>query len=433
MISNNLHNIIMQDLSDVDKKNLYHLQNKIVLAIQQNHKKFKHNCIAFSDYMNIVLYAEEFSYYTNLSKIQFGLSGDFITAPLVSNLFAKTIFKQLLELYKHGMCHNICELGAGNGKLMLDLLLESKLHNIALKYFIIEKSQTQIARQKALLQEHNVELSLVTWLDDIPYGFNGVILANELLDALPTELLKIHANKLYRRCVSYSKNSIEDTNQYSFHFTDKLIYDFSINKLYLYDEELTDLELQHVTHNKQDDYYNDEIRSIEDIVKQVKLLDLNYTECDNYIFDLNLEINKLITKLSNNLNEAVIFFFDYGDVNSVLYKRNLYESNPIASIRGFYKHNVINDVLLYQGLIDITVNVNFSFLAQIAINNNLDLIGYTSNANFLINLGIEKALQEKIQTRSSNESHSSLITELKLTQEVNELIAKDRMGDIYLR
>ena len=139
--------------------------------------------IPFSRFMELALYAPGLGYYTAGAR-KFGKAGDFITAPELSSLFGRTLARQAAEIMASST-PNILELGAGSGKLALDMLLElEQMDALPQSYSILEVSADLRERQRLLLQKELPHLAgRIQWLDALPEKINGAVIANEVLDA----------------------------------------------------------------------------------------------------------------------------------------------------------------------------------------------------------------------------------------------------------
>lgn len=360
----------MSNLFDFNSQQLNlskHLTDKIISIIDSSNN----NQIKFSQYMNLALYDINYGYYNN-NLYKFGSQGDFITAPNISPLFAYTLNRQLLELFANGVSPCILEFGAGNGDLMLNILAKSA-NNIE-KYYIIELSASlQQLQRDRLIQYSSELLDKVIWLDQLPNEFNGVILANEVLDAQAVEVIKSGKDGVIYQNVSYHP-------QQGFHFVDG--------------ELITD--------------------ELFEIVKPLNLPQ------NNYVTEINLTNIYFMRSLNEMLSKGVIILIDYGYPQKEYY----ISSRHNGSLRGFLKHQVVDNVLQYPGLIDITSSINWSLIAATGIDCGLDLIGYTTQANFLINCGL---LDELASARVG----LSFKEQLKLSQQVNTLSAPAEMGQAF--
>jgi len=147
--------------------------------------------ISFAEFMHMALYTPGLGYYSGGAQ-KFGQAGDFVTAPEISPLFAQTIARQYAQLEAAQILatsqFNILELGAGTGKLSADLLLElQQLKQLPKQYFILEVSDHLRQVQQETLQKKLSQdiFQSVVWLDKLPESFTGLMLANEVLDAIP--------------------------------------------------------------------------------------------------------------------------------------------------------------------------------------------------------------------------------------------------------
>lgn len=325
--------------------------------------------IPFSKYMSLALYHPKYGYYNNL-LYKFGSRGDYVTAPLVSELFAVGLSKQIKEIFARDIEHNILEFGAGNGQLMLDIL--ANIGNEIKHYYILELS-TSLAhvQQERLIKEMPKFKDRVTWLSELPKKFNGVVVGNEILDAIVCDVVHWHDGKIcskYVRCES-----------------DKFIF--------------TDIKAS---------------EEIQELCKNIKQAENDYTS------EISLERSGFMKSLSEMLHTGVILLIDYGYGESEYYS----PSRSKGTLRGFFRQHQLDDVLTYPGLIDITSSVDFTAVAKAAIDNNLDLLGFTTQSSFLINCGTVDELEKKHKSCSDREY-------LQLTNQLNRLISPNDMGEVF--
>ncbi|MBP9742245.1 MAG: SAM-dependent methyltransferase [Burkholderiales bacterium] len=343
------------------------LRATIITQIKANHGQ-----IPVSSYIQSALYDPLYGYYNNQLP-KFGKKGDFITAPLVSELFALCLVRQIVELWEQCLiARNILEIGAGNGQLMVDLLLN--LGNLVDNYYVVELSPAMVAIQKQIVYEKCPDLFYkVIWLPTLPDKFNGVIVANEVLDAQPCEVILWDKCGIYQQMVSLDQD-------------DNFIY-------------------------------------VPQLIESLELITLAQAikiENTPYISEINLNNYQFIQNLAGILTTGCILLIDYGYSASEYYSLNRYR----GTLRGFFRQHQLDDILVYPGLIDITSNVNFSAIAVNAIENELDLIGYTTQANFLLNCGLAQIVTKKRELVNGLEY-------LKLTNQVNHLTLPNEMGEIF--
>jgi SAM-dependent MidA family methyltransferase len=162
--------------------------------------------IPFSRFMELALYAPGLGYYSAGAQ-KLGVEGDFTTAPELSALFGRTLARQLVEVMQASMPH-VLELGAGSGKLALDILGElEKLDALPESYSILEVSADLRERQRALLHKELPHLAdRVLWLDTLPKTISGAVIGNEVLDAFPVHLLYWNDRRILERGVTSENN-----------------------------------------------------------------------------------------------------------------------------------------------------------------------------------------------------------------------------------
>ncbi|MDH5436947.1 MAG: SAM-dependent methyltransferase, partial [Gammaproteobacteria bacterium] len=155
--------------------------------------------ITFNRFMHLCLYAPGLGYYSaGLNK--FGEGGDFVTAPEVSPLFSRCLARQCAEAGG-----DILEFGAGRGVMAADILLELKAQNcLPDQYFIMEVSADLKQRQREMIKQMAPDcVERVVWLDQLPVSFSGVVLANEVLDAMPVHVFNIKDNNIGEQYVAW--------------------------------------------------------------------------------------------------------------------------------------------------------------------------------------------------------------------------------------
>jgi SAM-dependent MidA family methyltransferase len=326
--------------------------------------------ISFSDFMQQALYAPCLGYYS-AGATKFGASGDFITAPELGSLFAKCVAKQCAEILQTLNSYTILEIGAGSGQLACDLFLALGQLNINLdNYLILELSADLKQRQQQKIKELCPQFyDRVQWLDQLPQqAINGIILANEVIDAMPVTRFCFTQNKLQEYYVieksSHFEYSLEPPN-------DELERAFSAANIGLYLEP-----------NKSD--YNSEI---------------------------NLWLQPWLKSLSTCLNSGAILLFDYGFPRSEYY----HPQRDNGTLMCHYQHLAHSDPFFYPGLQDITAHVDFTAVAEAADLCALNVSGYTNLAGFLINCGINE-----FPPSSSKQA-----------QELNSLSSPAEMGELF--
>lgn len=326
------------------------LSQQLAQLIQQ---KIKDNggWIDFATFMQMALYTPGLGYYAG-GATKFGQGGDFVTAPEISPLFAKTLALQAAQVLAAGdadnSISNILELGAGTGKLAAELLLELQvLNQLPKQYFILEVSDhlRQVQRENLQKQLPAELFNTVIWLETLPEKFNGLILANEVLDAIPVNLVVKNNGVWQERSVAFNGG-------FSWH-----------------DAPLSQPTL-------------------------VENLDANLP--DGYLTEVCPAASALVFSLIEILETGAILLIDYGFGATEYY----HPQRNAGTLMCHYQQLAHDNPLINIGLQDITAHVNFSQIAQRVLNLNMPceahgirLAGYATQAQFLINCGILSVLQ----------------------------------------
>ena len=267
---------------------------------------------------------------------------------------------------------SILEFGAGSGVMALEILKELERQQALPKhYYIMEVSADLRERQQTLFKEKSPEfLPIVQWLDELPaQKFKGVILANEVLDAMPVHKFKIQGG------------------------IQEYYIDYSAEKLQWHLNKISTLELE----------------------KQINQLNINFAE--GYDSEINLLLPAWIASLSDILQQGLILLIDYGFVRHEYY----HPDRSCGTLMCHYRHRAHPDPLIFPGIQDMTAHVDFTAVAEAAINNGLTVSGYTHQAGFLINCGITEWLAEAKDARE----------QIKLNQQVKRLTLPSEMGELF--
>lgn len=359
-------------------------------SLIQQHIQQQGGWVDFATFMHMALYTPSLGYYSGGAK-KFGFGGDFVTAPEISPLFAQTLAKQVAQVLQMTQ-GDILELGAGTGKLAADLLLKlAELDTLPTHYYILEVSDylRQVQREHLKQTLPTALFEKLIWLDTLPTAFRGVILGNEVLDAIPVHIVGMQQGMLIERGVVW---------QDGFAWEDK---------------PLTDGQL-----------FND-----------VAALELP----EGYITELSPAAIGLIHSLANCLTHGVIVMLDYGFGASEYY----HPQRRAGTLMCHYQHHAHDNPLLYVGLQDITAHVNFTAIAEAAVTQQLGVLGYLNQANFLINCGLlqllERTSPEDMQVYApmvsaaqkllSPAEMGELIKVMLLGKGINELLIGALQGD----
>lgn len=334
--------------------------------------------ISFEDYMNLALYAPGLGYYSS-GATKLGSAGDFVTAPEISPLFGCTLAQQLMQILRHLAPADILEFGAGSGKLARDILLElEKSDALPGKYYILEVSPDLRQRQQTLLADEAPHLlARVEWLERLPELFTGVMLANEVLDAMPVHIIRWRDDAVLERGVTWQNDR--------FTWQDRAIADA---ELHAAASELTAA-------------INPDNQPVD------------------YVSEINLAALHFMRSLASTLQQGVVLFIDYGFGRSEYY----HPQRNQGTLMCHYRHHAHDDPFYLPGLQDITSHVDFSALTQAAENNGLQLLGYTTQAYFLLNCGITGILA---QTSAEDIHHY-----LPQSNQLQKLVSPAEMGELF--
>ncbi len=335
--------------------------------------------ISFEQFMNLALYAPGMGYYTS-GATKLGSAGDFVTAPEISSLFGRTLAQQIIQIAQQINQADILEFGAGSGKLALDLLLElEKLDSLPRKYFILEVSAGLRQQQLTLFSDKAPHLAhLVEWLEQLPTQFNGTILANEVLDAMPVHIVTWHGNAILERGVTWQ------SNQFAWQ-----------------DRPIQNVELQNTVSQLTPQINSDN--------------DLSYS----YVSEINLAATYFIRSLANILQQGVILLIDYGFGRTEYY----HPQRNQGTLMCHYRHYAHDDPFYLPGLQDITSHVDFSAITEASENTGLLLAGYTTQAHFLINCDITEILAQ-----TSVEDMNNYLPQ---ANQLQKLISPSEMGELF--
>ncbi len=326
--------------------------------------------IPFSRFMDAALYAPGLGYYS-AGAMKFGAAGDFVTAPELTPLFARTIARAIAPVLAQ-TGGDVLELGAGSGRLAADILGElATLDALPARYFILEVSADLRARQRETFQRESPQhADRVQWLDTLPGRFRGVVLGNEVLDALPVELVHwTDAGPLARGVTLAGER---------FAWQDRAIKDVRLRA-------------------------------------RAETLAL----APGYVSEINLAADALLASLAASLDHGLILMIDYGFGAGEYY----HPQRHMGTLRAHYRHHALDDPFHLPGLTDLTAHVDFSAVARAATAAGLDLAGYTTQAAFLLGSGLLELL--------SQTSPADTPAYLPQANAVQRLLSPAEMGELF--
>ena len=333
--------------------------------------------ISFARYMELVLYAPGLGYYSAGAE-KFGAAGDFVTAPEMTPVFGQTLARQIMQVLQQSG-GNVLELGAGRGRLAAAVLEEmQRAQALPAQYFILEVSADLKQVQQQYLQAVlPAELfQRVVWLEQLPETHTGVILANEVLDAIPVHLLRQQNGEWLELGVVWDA-------QHGLQW-----------------------QARALEKNTQSDAK---------LIAVLEALDLP----DEYQTEINLASQGLIASLAQCLQQGAVLLIDYGFSRAEYY----HPQRSQGTLMCHYRHHAHGDALLYPGLQDITAHVDFMAIAQAGQAHGLQLLGYAGQAQFLINCGITDVMLRV--------SPSNVAQYAPMASQVQKLLSPAEMGELF--
>jgi SAM-dependent MidA family methyltransferase len=319
--------------------------------------------LPFDRFMALVLYAPGLGYYANDTR-KFGMlpqsGSDFVTAPELSPAFGETLAVQLVQALDATHTDELWEFGAGSGSLALQLLQALCEPGVLAKplrrYTIVDLSGTLRARQQATLAAYG---GLVQWVDALPAQMQGVVVGNEVLDAMPVKLLARVNGQWVERGVVLHEDAL--------HWAD----------------QPTDLRP------------SAEIPGAHD-----------------YLTEIHPQAEAFIRTLADRLTQGAAFLIDYGFPEHEYY----HPQRHMGTLICHQAHKAGGDPLRDLGLKDITAHVNFTGIALAAQDAGLNVLGYATQARFLLNCGLLSKLEHATQAEKG------------LAQ---KLITEHEMGELF--
>ncbi len=297
------------------------------------------------------------------------ISGDFVTAPQLTPLFGHTLARQVLEVLQQSASADILEFGAGSGALAHSMLSALDSQGFTANYFILEVSADLKLRQQKLLAPWGKR---VVWLERTPTHFTGCMLANEVLDAMPVELFawSEHDEQVLQRGVVSEGEGFQ---------------------------------------------YQDRVAPI--ALEQAVRARMPYLP--GYRSEINLQAEAWVRDLGTWLTKGAALLMDYGFPRHEFFHPQRQRGTLMCHIQ----HRAHDDVFLAPGLQDITAHVDFTAIAEAAFGAGLEVLGYTSQARFLLNSGLPDLLNKLEQTDAKALAHTH--------DAVQKLLSEAEMGELF--
>ncbi|HTV78974.1 MAG TPA: SAM-dependent methyltransferase [Steroidobacteraceae bacterium] len=339
-----------------------------VLQLLAQHITAAGGFLDFETFMQLALYAPGLGYYS-AGSTKFGAAGDFTTAPEMSDLFARCVARQCAELLGQLPDGTLLELGAGSGRLAEGILLElAALDRLPAQYAILEVSGDLADRQRERLARLPGALaSRVRWLTQLPAaGLRGVILANEVLDALPCRRFVLEPSRIGELGVTLAADG---TLAWSRRAADEPLR-----------------------------------AAVADLAAQ-----LPEPLPPGYVSEVCLLADPWITSLAGILRQGALLLFDYGLPRAQYY----HPDRGSGTLTCHFKHRAHFDPLVNVGVQDLTAWVDFTRVARAGEAAGLAVLGFATQAGFLLGAGIDELLGQapdlKEQTRLNGEARRLLM------------------------
>lgn len=335
------------------------------------------NSITFSRFMELALYSPGLGYYSAGAQ-KLGRSGDFITAPEISPLFAQCLARQCQQVFNLIGDGHIVEFGAGSGVMAAELLQElERLDGLPQSYKIIEISADLRLRQEQILQEKIPHLiNRVEWLNELPQtSLKGVILANEVLDAMPVHRFCLHESDIQEFYVGWNG--------------ERFIWQLG------------------------------EVSSVALLNLLTKLKKQYLIDANSYASEVNMLAMNWIQSVSAFLTQGLVLLVDYGFPQAEYYHSDRTEGTLMCH----YRHRTHADPLILVGLQDITAHVDFTAVAEAAVLADMQVLGYTSQANFLLNCGL-------LDLIAKMPKYDNLRQQYEFNHQIQLLTSHSEMGEI---
>ena len=328
--------------------------------------------IPFSRFMELALYAPGFGYYAAGSH-KIGAGGDFVTAPEITPVFARCLAMQVRQVLDR-TGGDVLELGPGTGILAADLFAELKAQGAApSRYRLLEVSPELRERQRTLVaQRHPGDVDRFEWIERLPERIDGMVLANEVLDVLPCSLVHRTGGEILERGVVVTEAG------------------FGWEDMALPEGELK--------------------RRARAVIPAGDY---------EYLTEVNLSAEALVRSVAAALGRGLALFIDYGFAQNEYY----HPQRSMGTLRCHYRHRYHNDPFFLPGLQDITAHVDFTAMALAAQSADAEVMGYTTQAHFLISCGLAVLVSEG--------DPNMTLSRLKATSAVHRLISPSEMGELF--
>lgn len=352
------------------------LRDVIVAAIAQ-----EGGAISFAKYMELALYYPGLGYYSAGAR-KFGEQGDFITAPELGHGFAfvlaNALASVLAQLDESAVCF---EIGAGTGALAEKVLLRlQEIDQLPAQYWILEPSADLRERQQQRLQASLAAdvYARCVWLDMPPEdSWQGVLVANEVIDALPTTRFIVEEGEIFEECVA-----LDAKQQFC------------------------------RVMRPADSLVASAVRHTERYLKR--------EFDDGYCSEILPQLPYWIQAIADTMQRGAMLYIDYGYPREEYYLPERDDGTLICH----YRHRVHGDYFMWPGLQDLTASVDFTALAEAGISAGFKLSGYCTQSSFLLNNGLADYIAQ-------TEQNGNEVARYRENQHIKKLVMPGEMGERF--
>jgi SAM-dependent MidA family methyltransferase len=328
--------------------------------------------ITFARYMDLVLYAPGLGYYVAGAR-KFGDAGDFVTAPELTPLFGAALARQIEVVVATTSAREIVELGAGSGALaasILNALAEAKA--LPSRYAILEPSPELRARQQATLEALSARSGArIEWIERLPDTIGGIVVMNEVLDAIAPNIVARRDGQWYERGVALADATFAWAE-----------------------------------------------RPLDD-AKLLALARARFPDDGDYLSEVNPAAEALVATIAKRVGEGGILIVDYGFPAREYY----HAQRASGTLVGHYRHRVHDDPFLWPGLSDLTSHVDFTAIARAGQRAGLRVAGFATQASFLLGCG----LLERLRAAGTPGS----VDYVRASAAVQKLLSPAEMGELF--
>lgn len=378
-------------LPPLDPASAQHLQsveNHIIDQVKQQPDGF----MPFDRWMDLALYAPGLGYYA-AGNTKFGGSshdgqplpeGDFTTAPELTPLFGQTLARQIAQILQQTQSAQVLEFGAGSGALAAAVIPALRAMGIAVDYQILEVSADLQERQKQRLHALGLQ---ARWLSCLPEEFVGCVIANEVLDAMPATVFRWDESG--------------DLTELGVRVSDQ--GDAKNASPFIFDQRPADPKLK-------------------------DKLSQRMPAFPGYQSEINLRAEAWVTQMGSWLKHGAALLIDYGFPQREFYHPQRAEGTLMCHFR----HHAHSQPLVYAGLQDITTHIDFTAMADAALAGGLDVMGYTSQARFLMNAGLTELISAThIHVSDKHASSGTILNNARELSAVQKLLSEAEMGELF--